>query len=192
MEENKNNPETEKITAALEAILFIYGEPLEFKKALALLGTEKEKLSEAYKSLERSLDAENRGLTLVYSGDYDRAQLATKADFSPLAAAVLKSELSENLTSAAIDALTIVCYAGPVSRAEIDYIRGVNSGFILRSLMIRGLIDRIPHPQKGNAVLYQPSFELLKLLGVGKAERLPEYQKFRDIFKITREKNGEE
>lgn len=185
MEENKNIVETEKIAAALEAILFIYGEPLEFKKALSILGTGKEELINAYRSLERALGAENRGLTLVYSENYGRAQLATKADFSPLAAAVLKSELSENLTSAAIDALTIVCYAGPVSRAEIDYIRGVNSSFILRNLAIRGLVDRVPHPQKSNAVLYQPSFELLKFLGIGKTEDLSDYQKFRDIFKMT-------
>ncbi len=192
MEENENNIETEKLAAALEAILFIYGEPLEFKKALSILETEKEKLTNAYKSLEESLNAANRGLTLVYSDDYDRAQLATKTDFSPLAAAVLKSELNENLTPAAIDALTIVCYAAPVSRAEIDYIRGVNSSFILRNLAIRGLVDRVSHSQKGAAFLYQPSFELLKFLGVGKAEDLPEYRKFRDIFKMTKEKNGEE
>ncbi|MBI2099909.1 MAG: SMC-Scp complex subunit ScpB, partial [Candidatus Vogelbacteria bacterium] len=71
--------------------------------------------------------------------------------------------------------LTIVLYKGPLTRAEIDYIRGVNSSFILRHLSIRGLVERIPNPKDARSFLYRPTFDLFQHLGLSKIEELPEY-----------------
>lgn len=169
------------LIAALEALLFIYGEPLTFKKIAETLGCELTEAQTAAQQLAEDLKNESRGLFLV--SDKDKVQLTAKPDFGKLLEDVIKSEMAENLTPATLETLSIVAYAGPLSRAEIDYIRGVNSSFILRNLSIRGLIERSADPKRGNAYVYSPSFDLLKFLGVSKSEDLPEYLKFNELVK---------
>jgi segregation and condensation protein B len=68
-----------------------------------------------------------------------------------------------------------VLYKGPITRAEIDYIRGVNSNFILRNLQVRGLVEKIDNPADQRSYLYKPTFQLLEFMGVTRLEDLPEY-----------------
>lgn len=177
----------EKITAQLEALLFIYGDALDFKKISKTLGIDEEKMKEAAKILSEDLQKENRGLFLIQ--DKEKIQLTTKPDFAKLLEDVIKEELHENLTPAALETLSIIAYAGPMTRAELEYIRGVNSSFTLRNLLIRGLIERSPDPKRGNVFLYNPSFELLKHLGISRAEDLPEYEKFKSLIEKLRNPN---
>ena len=65
----------------------------------------------------------------------------------------------------------------------------MNSSFTLRNLLIRGLVERQPDPKRGNVFLYRPSFDLLKYLGVGKVEELPEYEKFQALIAKLRNEN---
>jgi segregation and condensation protein B len=130
-------------------------------------------------ALRDELMAGGRGLMLLSSED--AVQLVTKPDFAGFLEEIVKSEISEALTPAALETLSIVSYTAPTTRAEIDYIRGVNSSFILRSLSIRGLVDRTTDPNRGNAYTYTPSFELLKYLGTARTEDLPEYDNFRKL-----------
>ncbi len=189
----KNN--NEKALAAMEAVLFAYGEPLEMKRIAKILAGNAElkiKAEESEDIVKKSLEelkqkyaAEDRGLNLVFSDN--RVQLTTKPEFLPLMEDFIKEEFKESLTPASVETLSLIAYLGPLSRAQIDYYRGVNSSFILRSLMIRGLIEREPDPKRANVYLYQPSFDLLKYLGISKVEDLPEYEKFRTINTINNE-----
>ena len=166
-----------EITSKLEALLFIYGDPLEIKKAAKILGASPDEIASAVKDLQAALAASDRGLTLV---EHDGSlQLATKPEFGQLLQTVLKAELNEALSPASLETLSIVTYAGPVSRAEIDYIRGVNSSFTVRALLLRGLITRETDPQRANAYLYKPSIDLLHHLGVSRTEELPEFERFK-------------
>lgn len=168
--------ETDKLQSALEALLFIYGEPMEVKKAANTLEVKPAEIEEAAKLLAQKLIDNKSGLALVW---YDgKMQLTTKPEFSLLLEKVVKSELNEALTPAGLETLSIVAYSAPVSRAEIDYIRGVNSTFILRNLLLRGLIDRENDPKRANAYIYKPSFDFLKHIGVSRMEDLPEFEKF--------------
>ncbi len=183
----------EKIIAKLEALLFIYGEPLSLQKISKTLGFSEQEITEALQGLEKALAGEDRGLFLVH--DKEKVQLTTKPDFGALLETIMKEELRENLTPAALETLSIVAYAGPMTRAEIDYIRGVNSSFSLRNLSIRGLVERYPDPKRGNVYLYNPSFDLLKFLGVAKVEDLPEFERFHQLIEKLRhpeEKSVEE
>ncbi len=108
-------------------------------------------------------------------------QLATKPNFKGLLEKVVKAELHEALTPAGLETLSIITYGGPILRSEIDYIRGVNSSFILRALLLRGLINRNPDPRRGNAYLYGPSFDFLKHLGGASVTELPDYQVFAEL-----------
>lgn len=165
--------------AGLEALLFIYGEPIEIKKVAKILGLNESELGEYIASLEGELAREERGLSIIQ--DKGRIQLATKPAFSKLLEEVTKQEFAEALTPAALETLSIIAYAGPISRADIEYIRGVNSSFILRMLVMRGLVEREINPKRANAYVYSASFDLLRYLGLSKAIDLPDHDKYKDL-----------
>lgn len=176
--------DTEKnLVAGIEALLFIYGEPMDLKRMAAVLGVDSATVEATLGELATSLQGDGRGLTLVAHGG--RYQLTTKPQFSKLFETIVKEEFSEGLSPASLEALTIITYAGPITRADLDYVRGVNSSFIVRALMIRGLIERVTDEKRGNAYLYGPTFDLLKMLGVGKVSELPDYEHFSVILKKT-------
>lgn len=161
----------QKNTAALEAILFSYGDPMEIKKISGLLKTGEDETKQAIEELQKNLENESRGLKLIFNGE--QIQLATKPEFSGFLEEFIKEEFKENLTPAALETLSLIAYFGPVTRAKIDYFRGVNSSFTIRNLMMRGLIERVE-----GSYQYKTSFDLIKHLGLSKIEELPEYEKF--------------
>ncbi|MEK7143977.1 MAG: SMC-Scp complex subunit ScpB [Patescibacteria group bacterium] len=174
-QEKQNNP-----SAVIEALLFIYGEPMEIKRIKKILNVSEETVREAANILKEEYAAEKRGLILIENAD--RLQLATKPEISVFLEDFVKEEFKEELTPASLESLSLIAYLGPLSRARLDYFRGVNSSFILRNLLLRGLIERYPDPQKGNVYLYQASFDLLKYLGISKIEDLPEYHKYKELI----------
>ena len=166
--------------AALEALLFIHGEPIVLEKIGKTLKISTEKTKELLAEFEKRLNAEGRGLHLISSETH--VQLATKPELNSALEDFVKSELTEELTPASLEVLSIVSYLGPISRSRLEYVRGVNSSFILRNLLLRGLVDRHPDPEYTLAYLYQPSFELLQHLGIKSAKNLPEYDKFKTLL----------
>lgn len=165
------------ITASVEAILFAYGEPLTAKKIAKILNFEEEKIKIILSDLDEKLKDENRGLKLIFIGE--KVQLTTKPEFSSLLENFAKEEFKEELTPASLETLSIIAYFGPISKAKIDYFRGVNSAFILRALLMRGLIDR-SDKSKEEGYAYSLSFDALKHLGISKIEELPEYEKYKN------------
>ncbi len=172
-----------KSVAKLEALLFIYGESLSFKKITKILDIELPEIEKTAQELKKVLENENKGLRLLI--DNQKVQLVSAPEFSDLLSKVIREEFEENLTPASLETLTIVAYRGPISRAQIEYIRGVNSSFILRSLLMRGLIERFTNPKKPMSYLYQVTFDFLKLLGINKTEELPDFKKYQEIDKIN-------
>ncbi|MBI2033764.1 MAG: SMC-Scp complex subunit ScpB [Candidatus Liptonbacteria bacterium] len=171
----------EENLASLEALLFIQGEPIAKKRIGKILNLPLEDLEKVLGELEKRLHEESRGLSLVL--DAEKVQLVTKSKFRNLLESFAKEELSEELTPASVEALSIISYLGPISRSQLDFIRGVNSTFILRNLLIRGLVERTPHPKSPNTYLYSPSFQLLRHLGLKNKEELPEYAKYQELLK---------
>lgn len=176
MEESAKNF---KLISELEALLFIYGEPIEIKKLAKILGLKEPEIKDGLVSLEEELKKEGRGLMLIQ--DKDKVQLATKPEFAKLLEDITKQEFTEALTPAALETLSIVIYAGPITRADLEYIRGVNSSFTLRALLMRGLVEREVDPKRANAYIYSVSFDLLRHLGLSKNSDLPEYQKYKSL-----------
>lgn len=169
----------EKKINAFEALLFVYGEPLPVKKAAKLLDIQEADMEELIEKLKARL--KESGLTLITHNL--SIQLATKPEFGDILEKVVKEDLKEELTAAALETLAIVCYLGPIQRSRIDFIRGVNSSFMLRNLLLRGLVDRSPDPQKANVFLYQASFNLVRHFGLETLEQLPEFSKYRELLK---------
>ncbi len=169
------------LDAKIEAVLFYRGEPTEVSLLAKIIGVPAGEIEGSLKELEGKL--RDRGLTIVRSDA--RVMLGTDPDASPLLEKMLREELERDLGKAALETLTIVLYNGPVARSHIDYIRGVNSQFILRNLLIRGLIERIENPNDQRSFLYKPSVNLLAHLGISKIEDLPEYTKVKEELEIT-------
>ncbi len=170
------------ILSKLEALLFIYGEPIEVKKLAKIIGEKEADVRAGLVELETGLAHDERGIMLVQ--DKDNVQLVTKPEFSKLLEEITKQEFTEALTPAALETLSIIAYAGPITRADIEYIRGVNSSFTIRALLMRGLIERETDPKRANAYMYSTSFELLRHLGLSKNDDLPEYKKYKDLVSM--------
>jgi len=183
MDQNLENTQN-LISKQIEAVLFWKAEPISIKKLASLINVKEAEIKVGLSSLEK--DLLNRGITLIQTDD--EVTLGTSKDLSSLIEKLTKDELSRDLGKAGLETLSIVLYQGPISRADIDYIRGVNSQFILRALLVRGLVERVDNPKDARSFLYKPTLLLLSQLGVSKIGDLPDYEQVRrdiDSFKNT-------
>ncbi len=156
------------IHESIEALLLYRNEPLSRTELARLLSVSKNEIDEGIETLKEKWTG---GVALVDTGE--SVSLMTSSSQSPLIEKIRKEEMETELGKAALETLTIVLYKGPVSRREIDFIRGVQSQYILRSLASRGLIERIERGNEG--YVYQATHELLGILGVKGVKDLPEY-----------------
>ncbi len=179
--------EANNLEKQIEAVLFWKGEPISIKNLSQTLEKTEEEISSTLKNLEQSLM--NRGVSLIFKED--EVALATSKDTSELIEKLTKEELIKDLGRAGLETLSIIIYQGPISRAEIDYIRGVQSTFILRNLMIRGLVEKISNPKDQRSFLYKPTFELLSYMGLTKIEEMPEFAKAKEEIENYKRSNNE-
>ncbi|MEN9405615.1 MAG: segregation and condensation protein segregation and condensation protein [Candidatus Parcubacteria bacterium] len=162
----------------LESVLFFKSEPLTAKELAKMLGMSEAEVKDAAEALKTSL--QGRGLTLISEGD--AYMLTTAPEASQLIERITKEELEKDPGKAGMEVLAIILYQGPQTRAQIDHIRGVNSTFALRQLMIRGLLDRIDNPTDQRSFLYKPTLQLLSFLGVSSTSELPDFEKTKEML----------
>ncbi|TSC64086.1 MAG: segregation and condensation protein B [Parcubacteria group bacterium Gr01-1014_106] len=160
------------LPAQLEAILFVSGEPISDATLARALEVSSESVSNALATLERRYNA-SAGLRVLRSPE--GVQLVTAPEARDAVETFVTHSIRERLTPAAAETLSIIAYRGPISRAGIEAIRGVNSSFTLRLLALRGLITREVHPRDRRSFVYQISAEFLRHLGIPSVESLPEY-----------------
>jgi len=181
--------EQDKLTQQVEALLFYKGEPMRISVLAKTLNRPEEAVRGALQQLQANLT--NHGIALVMEGEY--AGLATSPESTQLIEAVRKEELEGPLGKAGLETLAIVIYHGPLSKADIEYIRGVNSSSILRSLTMRGLIEKIDNPNDRRSVLYRPTPELPAHLGISSTAEAPEFETVKNaIKKILDDRDQEE
>lgn len=173
----------------IEAILFFRGESVSIKNIAKILETTPEEIQQGIETLKQRF--QTGALTIVTKDD--EVMLATRAEAAPLIEGLVKEELSRDLGKSGLETLSIVLYKGPISRREIDYIRGVNSQFILRNLLVRGLVEKVVDEKDERRFLYRPTFELLQSLGVSSISELPEYTKVQEeLGNLVKKEEGEE
>ncbi len=178
---NENTIPNQSQEAALEALLFHYGEPIAIKNIAKFLNLKKEACESTIDEYGKKLE-ENPERGLILLKKEDKIQLVTKPEFKEIAQKLIEEEFKQELSPASLETLTIIAYLGPIPRATIDYIRGVNSSFTLRNLYLRGLVERNIKEGKGNIYYYRASFDFLKHMGLTKQEELPEYEKYKNIL----------
>jgi len=160
-----------ELPKSLSAILFYQAEPMTIKRLAGFLKRSEGEIRDGLLLLEDALHG--TGIRLIRNGD--QVTLGTMPEASALIETMTKEELSRDLSKASLETLAIILYKGPVTRSEIDYVRGVNSTFILRNLLIRGLIERVDNPADQRSFLYKPTFQLLEYMGVSRVEDLPKH-----------------
>ncbi|MDR3571337.1 MAG: SMC-Scp complex subunit ScpB [Candidatus Pacebacteria bacterium] len=166
---------TSELAIKLEAFLFAEGGSLSRKKLLQLLECKPEELDVAVTTLRDAVAG--RGITVITT-DTEIALAVAPAAHESLEKAFQK-ELGKEIGEAGLEVLAIILYRGPSTRAQIDYVRGVNSSTSVRNLLARGLLERAGNPDDAREYLYRPTAELLAYLGVTSAQGLPEYDTIR-------------
>ena len=155
---------------AIESILFAAGEPVKLSDLSALVELPRPEIKKLLVVIQEQYA--ERGIRLVI-GEQE-AQLVTAPETEAVVGRFLKQELRGRLSKGALETLAIIAYRGPVTRPEVDSIRGVQSSAPLRTLAVRGLIGEVGRKQEpGRPILYDTTIELLKHLGVGSKGELP-------------------
>ncbi len=160
------------LDAKIESLLFYKGEPLSIITLAKMLDVNVAEIQDAVLILEEKLS--DRGIMLIKKED--EITLSTSREMSETIDALRKEELNKDLSKASLETLAVIIYKNGATRSEIDYIRGVNSSFILRNLLVRGLIEKISDPKDARRLIYKPTFELLTFMGVSDVENIPEFK----------------
>jgi len=156
----------------IEVLLFYKAAPQSKLKICKLFSLTEEDLTVAIEKLKERL---KQGATRLTETETD-IQLVTAPELSEFVESQRKQELANDIGKAGAETLSIILYREPISRAEIDRIRGVNSSFILRNLLIRGLILR--ESITGQGYQFRISPQLLQHLGVENKRELPQFSEF--------------
>lgn len=170
-----------KLNALVEAILFVSPEPLSADQIAIILESTPRLVKKALEELDTLY--QDRGLRLQYHRN--KIQITTAPQAAPVLEKVLNLETTSTLSQAALEALSIVAYQQPITRPQIDAIRGVNSDGVLRTLLNKGLIDDVGRAEgPGRPILYSTTPEFLKYFGLSSYDELPPLD-FDDIEETT-------
>ena len=173
MEKTQVKNETVSLTALLESVLFVASGPVGLSRLAKALETTPAVVRNLLKSLES--EYQSRGLRLQWTGN--DVQLTTAPESSDVIERFLGLELTTRLSQAALEVLAIIAYMQPVTRPQIDQIRGVNSDGSLRTLLSKGLIEEIGRMDTpGRAILYGSTPEFLQHFGLTTVAELPELE----------------
>ena len=162
------------LESKLEAILFATAQAVTVKKLADLTGEEKDAVQSALERLGDRLNHDESGLQLIVHDQ--EAELVTRPEAAELVHAAMKMEAEGELSRPSLEALAVLAYRGPLTRPELEQIRGVQSAIILRNLMIRGLVEMKEDFRLGQPV-YRVTMDFLKHIGADRVESLPDFEK---------------
>ena len=158
----------------LEAILFVEGGRVSRKKIKTLLGVSLEETENLIQELKR--EREDKGIILIDDGEY--IELVTNPELKDFVEDLKKVENISPLSQAANETLAIISYTGPISKSDLDFLRGVNTQFTIRRLMIRGLIKET-RKERG-ARFFTVTTDFMKNMGITELNQLKDYNSIRE------------
>jgi len=161
------------LLSQIESILFVASKPLSAKDIAKVVQKNYGDVVEAMDNLKLKYNRDDSGIFILQVDD--KYQMSTNAENSSLVEQFVKNEVSGELTKPQLETLTVIAYRGPITRPELEQVRGVNCSIILRNLMVRGLVEEAEDEQKFLPV-YSVSFEALAHLGIKSVMELPEYE----------------
>jgi len=170
------------LSSQLEALLLVANKPVSLKELAAATGAKALEVTEALSSLSKDYEESGRGWRLVNAAN--NYQLVSACEHSSLIKSFLKTEASGELSQPSLEALTIIAYRGPVSKIELDQIRGVNCSLIVRNLLLRGLIEE-EFDKKKNENYYQVTLDFVRFLGLNNITELPDYERLHQPMELA-------
>jgi segregation and condensation protein B len=173
--------EEHELTAVIEAILFVSGEPMALEDLSAVLeGTEPDRIRQALEYLRRNYESPGRGLRIVeVAGGY---QIATRSECAPWIRSLEKIKTATRLSRSGLETLAIVAYKQPVTRGEIEAIRGVDSAYVLKTLLERRIVKIAGRREGlGRPILYGTTREFLQYFGLKDLSELPALKEFKEV-----------
>ncbi len=165
-------PQGTALRALLESLLFVAPVPTPVERLAQVIGLTTEQIEAALADLTAAYLAEDRGLRLLRKAD--RVHLTTAPQASAHIERFLGLDLSSRLSNAALETLAVIAYRQPLTRAQIEAVRGVNCDGVLRTLLARELIEPVGRlEQAGRPILYGTTVQFLHYFGLESLERLP-------------------
>ena len=170
--------ELEEYKAIIEGLLFASGEEgMTMKKLSTLLEMDQSQLRSIVDEMLRDYQQKNRGITIMNA--QDTLHLTTKPEHASYYKQLLDSPGSTRLSQASLETLAIIAYQQPITRIEIDDVRGVKSDYATRTLVNRGLIEEKGRKDAiGRPILYGTTKEFLTYFGLTSIDELPPLTEF--------------
>lgn len=165
--------DTQALAPIIEAILFVSGEPVAIGDLARALEVAPAEAQAALDALESYYDQQHRGLRLKRFGEH--VQLATRADYAPYIERLLQPVQRQSLSQSALETLAIVAYRQPVTRLDMEAVRGVKCDYSIQSLMNKGLIREVGRKETiGRPILYGTTDAFLAHFGLRSLQDLPD------------------
>jgi segregation and condensation protein B len=175
-EDIEETPEGPGLRACMEAILLVADEPVPVVVLAQVLERPRNEVTAELKNLAEEYESQGRGFDLrEIAGGW---RFYTREDCAPLVERFVSDGQEVRLTQAALETLAVVAYRQPVSRARVSAVRGVNCDSVMRTLVLRGLVEEAGTDQETSAILYRTTGYFLERLGLAGLEDLPDLAPF--------------
>lgn len=164
-----------KYKSIIESLLFMSGEPITIKEIASILSEKQENINIILKEMKKDYEDRGRGIKIIIHNK--SVQLVTKPENSIYVEKLLKTNVRQSLSQAALETLSIIAYRQPITRVAIDEIRGVKSDRAIYTLLEKNIIKecgKLDVP--GKPILYGTTEEFLKFFGLDSIEAIPNLQ----------------
>jgi len=161
------------VITQMESILFVASKPISIRELSVALKTKEDDVKTALEELKSKYNHNESGLRILVIDD--KIQMATNPDNAEVVDKFIKEEAVGELTRPQLETLTVIAYRGPITKPELEQIRGVNCALILRNLLLRGLVEEEEKPDK-LLPTFVLSMEALRHLGVSSVSELADYE----------------
>jgi len=164
------------LSSKIESILFVSNKPVTVKKLSQALGVDEKKIEEEMPKIMDGYNIPESGVHVLKKGK--EYQMMSSPENAKVVQSYLQDETTGELTRPSLETLAIIAYRGPLSKPEIEQIRGVNCSLILRNLLTRGLVET-QEDEERHMPVYSITFDFMRFLGISSMSKLPDYEKLR-------------
>lgn len=184
-----NDNSNSDVKSQIESLLFISAKAMSAKSLAEIIKADVKEVMKAGDELADEFKKDNRGIQIIKNGA--SFQMVSSPDNAKLIQEFIKDETTGELSKPSLETLTIIAYRGPISKLDIDRIRGINCSMILRNLLLRGLVEAKPDKVKQDTY-YTVTFDFIRFLGLNDVHELPDYERLSKDDTIDRVLAGNE
>ena len=162
-----------EMKSVIEAVLYVWAEPIHIDEIAKIIDLDKKVTRKLLEEIQKECEHYRRGIILNSYDDY--FQFSTRIDHQAYLSKLVKTKNKKGLTNSSMETLALIAYKQPITRVEIDDIRGVRSYSSIESLLAKGLIEEVGRLDKiGKPILYGTTIEFLRLFDLKDLTQLPE------------------